>query len=327
MPPHRLNLKIGAIVMLQRNFNPKQGLCNGTRMVIQRVCSHVLEAQLLTGTKVGHTVSVPKISLAPSDTNLPFILKRRQFPLRLAFAMTINKAQGQTSARVGLLLQEPVFTHGQLYVPFSRVLTLDSIRVKSEKPVETMASPDLTKAEKVQDDEVSRKGYGNRFLGQRGVLLVDFMPKGTTINSKGKCETLKKLRRAIQNKRRGRLTKESTWTDFTCPMDKTSPLPAKQYQLIYKLHEFHEFVLFELKEKWPLPKFLFSASIMQAKMCSGAESAKATFWARFCLTTYPTTDIPAISKTTNDLQLGPLRPRSHDMVWNSNKANEQDVMA
>ncbi|UYV70096.1 hypothetical protein LAZ67_7001779, partial [Cordylochernes scorpioides] len=129
MPPHRLNLKIGAIVMLLRNLNPKQGLCNGTRMVIQRMRSHVLEAQILTGTKVGQTVLVPKISLAPSDTNLPFILKRRQFPLRLAFAMTINKAQGQTFARVGLLLHEPVFTHGQLYVAFSRVRTLNSIRL------------------------------------------------------------------------------------------------------------------------------------------------------------------------------------------------------
>ncbi|UYV81233.1 hypothetical protein LAZ67_20000416 [Cordylochernes scorpioides] len=133
MPPHRLNLKIGAIVMLLRNLNPKQGLCNGTRMVIQRMRSHVLEAQILTGTKVGQTVLVPKISLAPSDTNLPFILKRRQFPLRLAFAMTINKAQGQTFARVGLLLQEPVFTHGQLYVAFSRVRTLNSIRVTLPK--------------------------------------------------------------------------------------------------------------------------------------------------------------------------------------------------
>ncbi|UYV80593.1 hypothetical protein LAZ67_19000888 [Cordylochernes scorpioides] len=138
MPPHRLNLKIGAIVMLLRNLNPKQGLCNGTRMVIQRMRSHVLEAQILTGTKVGQTVLVPKISLAPSDTNLPFILKRRQFPLRLAFAMTINKAQGQTFARVGLLLHEPVFTHGQLYVAFS----LDIVGRRDTPSLKILSSTD-----------------------------------------------------------------------------------------------------------------------------------------------------------------------------------------
>ncbi|UYV74184.1 K02A2.6-like [Cordylochernes scorpioides] len=158
MPPHRLNLKIGAIVMLLRNLNPKQGLCNGTRMVIQRMRSHVLEAQILTGTKVGQTVLVPKISLAPSDTNLPFILKRRQFPLRLAFAMTINKAQGQTFARVGLLLHEPVFTHGQLYVAFSRVRTLNSIRDSAPKTIRELQCPRPLRS----STKTCRLGFKNR---------------------------------------------------------------------------------------------------------------------------------------------------------------------
>ncbi|UYV78563.1 hypothetical protein LAZ67_16002005 [Cordylochernes scorpioides] len=73
----------------------------------------------------GHLAENP-----PSDINIPFILKRQEFPLRLVFPMTINKAQGQTFARVGLLLQEPVFMHEQLDVAFSRVRTLDSIHVK-----------------------------------------------------------------------------------------------------------------------------------------------------------------------------------------------------
>ncbi|UYV61931.1 hypothetical protein LAZ67_1007096 [Cordylochernes scorpioides] len=130
MLPHLLNLKVCAMAMLLKILNPEQGLCNGTRMVIQCMCSRVLEAQILTEIKVGHIVSVPKIYFSPSYTNLPFILKRRQFPLRLAFAMIINKAQGQTFTRVGLLLQEPVFTHGQFYVAFPGVRTLDSIHVK-----------------------------------------------------------------------------------------------------------------------------------------------------------------------------------------------------
>ena len=67
--------------------------------------------------------------MEPSAENLPIPLKRRQFPLRLAFAMTINKAQGQSVSRVGLNLQTEVFSHGQLYVAFSRCTSGDRIKV------------------------------------------------------------------------------------------------------------------------------------------------------------------------------------------------------
>jgi ATP-dependent DNA helicase PIF1 len=52
---------------------------------------------------------------------MPFTLRRRQFPVRPAFAMTINKAQGKTLKMVGIFLPKPVFTHGQLYVAMSRI--------------------------------------------------------------------------------------------------------------------------------------------------------------------------------------------------------------
>ncbi len=65
---------------------------------------------------------IPRLSITPSYTErMPFILRRRQFPVHPAFAMTINKAQGQTLKMVGIFLPKPIFTHGQLYVAMSRI--------------------------------------------------------------------------------------------------------------------------------------------------------------------------------------------------------------
>lgn len=52
----------------------------------------------------------------------------------------------------------------------------------------------------------ARKIMATVFWDSEGVILVDFLERGTTINSERYCETLRKLRRAIQNKRRGKLS-------------------------------------------------------------------------------------------------------------------------
>ena len=87
----------------------------------------------MTGVSSGKRVFVPRIQLAPSDSNLPFVLKRRQFPVRLAYSMTINKSQGQTFDRVGVYLKKLCFSHGQLYVACSRTRAFNSLFFKIDK--------------------------------------------------------------------------------------------------------------------------------------------------------------------------------------------------
>src|SRR5258706_270247 len=119
-PKAKLALKVGCPVMLLRNLDPSQGLCNGTRLLITRTSTHVLECRILGGDHDRNPVFIPRITLYSRKSDLTFILARRQFPVRLAFAMTINKSQGQSVKHVGIDLRTPVFTHGQLYVALSR---------------------------------------------------------------------------------------------------------------------------------------------------------------------------------------------------------------
>lgn len=131
LPPYALTLRVGAIVMLLRNLDSKRRLCNGTRLVVTELRQNNFKARMLSGGgDAPDDIIIPRIPVTSgSEDDLPFEMRRLQFPVRLSFAMTINKSQGQTFDRVGLHLPSPVFTHGQLYVAFSRARNAQSVRV------------------------------------------------------------------------------------------------------------------------------------------------------------------------------------------------------
>lgn len=117
-------------MILLRNLDPPNGLCNGTRLIIRDFHRNTIDAEIVLGQHAGKRVFLPRIPLCPSDDEIfPFKFKRTQFPLRLSFAMTVNKAQGQTIPHVGVYLPNPVFSHGQLYVALSRATTRSNVKI------------------------------------------------------------------------------------------------------------------------------------------------------------------------------------------------------
>ncbi|ETN77280.1 hypothetical protein NECAME_11153 [Necator americanus] len=127
MPPHELRLKEGATVTLLRNLDVLNGPCNVTRLRIETLGSNVFRCHFICGSRENQLAVIFRVDNC-WEKQLP---RRRQFPARLAFAMTINKAQGQSFDKVGVCLLEDVFSHGQLYVAFFRVRSPPGLEVQT----------------------------------------------------------------------------------------------------------------------------------------------------------------------------------------------------
>jgi hypothetical protein len=112
--------------------------------MLTAVKSRALEVTILSGQNSGRRAFIPRITLTSApNMSFPFTLRRRQFPVRLAFAMTINKAQGQSIPIVGVNLTTPAFAHGQLYVALSRAtnMSLSPQRISAIRQISYIERP------------------------------------------------------------------------------------------------------------------------------------------------------------------------------------------
>jgi hypothetical protein len=126
-PAHKLELKTGCMVLLMRNIDIAGGLCNGTRLRVDETGKHLLICTILTGSCKGKTALIPRMNLLYDKGRIPFT--RFQFPVKLCYAMTVHKAQGQGYDHVGIDFSGTIFTHGLVYVALSRCTSMKNIRI------------------------------------------------------------------------------------------------------------------------------------------------------------------------------------------------------
>lgn len=128
-----LTLKIGAQVMLVTNLDQSKGLVNGSRGVVVQFRKEYT-TDVMTGQEINDGVSYPVVrfrngrmeTLKYHSWQELFV---QQIPLRLAYALTIHKAQGATLDCALIDIGPSTFEYGQAYVALSRVKSIDSLYV------------------------------------------------------------------------------------------------------------------------------------------------------------------------------------------------------
>ncbi|GIQ82224.1 DNA helicase [Kipferlia bialata] len=119
LQPHLIRVAVGVPIMLLTNMDVGSGHCNGTRYIVEQLLDDVIMARTITGPSKGKLFFIPRITVTRFYDGIGF--NRTQFPIRVAYAMTINKAQGQSIDRVCLFFNKAPFSHGQTFTAISRV--------------------------------------------------------------------------------------------------------------------------------------------------------------------------------------------------------------
>jgi ATP-dependent DNA helicase PIF1 len=118
--PSRLELKVGAQVILVWNLCTEEGFSNGTVGVVESIAVDLKTGALTPKVKFGNKVVPIVAQKFETIVNKQVVSSRTQIPLILGWAITVHKSQGMTIPKVVLDVSR-TFECGQLYVGMSRV--------------------------------------------------------------------------------------------------------------------------------------------------------------------------------------------------------------
>lgn len=132
---HVLELKVGCRVMLVKNQNIKAGLVNGSCGTVSNLTKNSITVLFDNGVEV----NVSPENFEYIKENRPKV-RRRQFPLRLAYGITIHKSQGMTFDKLVVNFNR-IFAYGQAYVALSRTRSKEGLIIKGFDPNKIKANP------------------------------------------------------------------------------------------------------------------------------------------------------------------------------------------
>ena len=131
-----VQLAVGARVMLRRNIDTNIGLVNGAVGTVVSIRAHHIAVKF---DNVPEPYRVEKVKSKFMVMKKIFVY-RKQFPLILAFAVTIHKCQGLSLDCAMMELSDQVFSPGMAYVALSRVKQLENLHLIAFKPQSVMVS-------------------------------------------------------------------------------------------------------------------------------------------------------------------------------------------
>ena len=133
---HQLELKIGATIMCNVNLSMDHGICNGSQGIIIDFIgnNHIPKVRFDNGIEL----LINKHRWQSDSCPLVCI---EQYPLQLAWALTIHKIQGTTLTSARMDIGHHIFAEGQTYVALSRIKSLDGLYLSSFDPKRVKADP------------------------------------------------------------------------------------------------------------------------------------------------------------------------------------------